>query len=288
MDLNQLKNYSLIGIGEFSHGICESWEYRFKLLKYCISKTNKKIIIFNEMSIWQGENIMNNTIFVRKDDKWILQHYKGIRIETPENNWGKLRQYCPKCSESQIFINIIKYIRKYKDRIAIIGVDNDKLNRDRYMYRQIMKNLDPNNINFLWAHNEHIDNREISNCTYRWIRDEFPNERYTAGYYLKKKLKEKYCIILSQAYKGKQRFDSICSGDNCEERTYKEFFTKLFIYKVLSNRNDGLYKYYDDDLIEFSNSYFVNNKQGEIGLIPNKKTWDFILFWKSVSVLETI
>ena len=49
------------------------------------------------MSIWQGENIMNNTIYVNKDDKWNIQTYKGIRIENPENNWGKLRQYCPRC-----------------------------------------------------------------------------------------------------------------------------------------------------------------------------------------------
>ena len=49
--MNNLLNYNLIGIGEFSHGIQESWEFRFNLLKYAFTNTNKKIIIFNEMSV---------------------------------------------------------------------------------------------------------------------------------------------------------------------------------------------------------------------------------------------
>lgn len=40
--MNDLLNYNLIGIGEFSHGIMESWEFRFNLLKYAIKNTNKK------------------------------------------------------------------------------------------------------------------------------------------------------------------------------------------------------------------------------------------------------
>ena len=58
-----LLNYNLIGIGEFSHGIMESWVFRFNLLKYAMKNSNKNIIIFNEMSIWQADNIMNNTIW---------------------------------------------------------------------------------------------------------------------------------------------------------------------------------------------------------------------------------
>jgi len=64
-------NYKLIGIGEFSHGIQESWEYRFDLLKKVIKETNKKITIFQELSIWQGDNIMNNTYYDKNKDKFI-------------------------------------------------------------------------------------------------------------------------------------------------------------------------------------------------------------------------
>ncbi len=49
--MNNLLNYNLIGIGEFSHGIQESWEFRFNLLKYVIKYTNKKIYIVNEMFV---------------------------------------------------------------------------------------------------------------------------------------------------------------------------------------------------------------------------------------------
>ena len=52
--------YSLIGIGEFSHGFQEIWDYRFQLLKKCM-KYKKNICIYCEISIWQADNIMNDT-----------------------------------------------------------------------------------------------------------------------------------------------------------------------------------------------------------------------------------
>ena len=61
-------DYLIIGIGEFSHGIQESWLYRFNLLKKVMKETNKKITIFQELSIWQGENVMNNTYYDRETD----------------------------------------------------------------------------------------------------------------------------------------------------------------------------------------------------------------------------
>ena len=42
--------------------------------------------------------------------------------------------------ESNIFLKIIKYIRKHKDRMKIISIDNDKIDRDYDMYKIIMKN----------------------------------------------------------------------------------------------------------------------------------------------------
>jgi hypothetical protein len=103
--MNDLLNYNLIGIGEFSHGIMESWEFRFNLLKYAMKNTNKNIIIFNEISVWQAENIMNNTIWSIRDNKYIK--YEGIKLEEPihNNNYigGKLWQYVNHAMESNIF-----------------------------------------------------------------------------------------------------------------------------------------------------------------------------------------
>ncbi len=109
--MNNLLNYNLIGIGEFSHGTQESWEFRFNLLKYAIKHDNKKIVIFNEMSVWQTNNIMNNTIWSIKDNKFIK--YDAIKIEEPiqNNNYigGKLWQYINHTMESVLFFKIIKY-----------------------------------------------------------------------------------------------------------------------------------------------------------------------------------
>ena len=72
--------------------------------------TNKKIYIFNEMLGWQAENIMNDTIYSKKLNKFI--QFDKIKIEdTTEGElnkpaWGKLWQYTNHSTESIIFLKI--------------------------------------------------------------------------------------------------------------------------------------------------------------------------------------
>ena len=289
--MNNLLNYKLISIGEFSHGIQESWEFRFKLLKYAMTNTNKKIFIFNEMSIWQADNIMNNTIWSIKDNKYIK--YDGIKIEEPiqNNNYigGKLWQYINHAMESNIFLKIIKYIKKNKDRITIIGIDNDKIDRDYDMYKIIMKYYNKNNINFLWASNHHIGDLPLSAENLTYIKNK--NHKWFLGHYLKKKLKDEYCIILSQAYEGTNRFNSYCIGKNCNKRTYQlNYFTKKFKYDknkkyVNLNKKYQLLTDYNELLISFSNSYYKENKYGVQDYIDTN-IFNYILFWNKVSILK--
>ena len=185
--MNELLNYNLIGIGEFSHGIIESLQFRFDLLKYVMKNTNKNIIIFNEMSVWQADNIMNNTIWSRELNKFVK--YEGIKLEEPiqNNNYvgGKLWQFINHATESNIFLKIIKYIRKNKDRIKIIGIDNDKIDRDYDMYKIIMKNYNSSNINFLWTSNHHVADLPLTDDNMKYIKNK--NHKWFVGHYLKKK-----------------------------------------------------------------------------------------------------
>jgi len=289
--MNNLLNYNLIGIGEFSHGIQECWQFRFNLLKYAIKNSNKNIIIFNEMSIWQADNIMNNTIWSIKDNKYIK--YEGIKIEEPIQNdnyvGGKLWQYCSHAMESNIFLKIIMYIRKHKDRITIIGIDNDKIDRDYDMYKIIMKNYNKNNINFLWTSNHHISNLPLSDDNLKYIKNK--NHKWFLGNYLKKKLKENYCIILSQAYEGINRFNGYCIGNNCIKRIFQlNYFTKKFKYNknkkyVNLNKKYQLLTNYTEPLISFSNSYYKENKYGVQDYI-NTNIFNYILFWNEVNELK--
>lgn len=289
--MNDLLSYNLIGIGEFSHGIMESWEFRFNLLKYAIKNTNKKIIIFNEMSIWQAENIMNNTIWSRNLNKAIK--YDGIKIEEPIQNGnyvgGKLWQYISHSMESNIFLKIIKYIRKHKDRIKIIGIDNDTIDRDYDMYKIIMKNYKPSNINFLWTSNHHVADLQLTDDNLKYIKNK--NHKWFLGHYLKKELKENYCIILSQAYEGTNRFNGYCIGNNCEKRTYQfKYFYKKFKYNknkkyVNINKKYQLLTDYTEPLISFSNSYYKGNKHG-VQDYMNTNIFNYILFWNEVNELK--
>ena len=295
--MNNLLNYSLIGIGEFSHGIQESWEFRFNLLKYSLKNTDKKIIIFNEMSRWQAENIQNNTIWSKSKNQIIP--YNGIRIEKPYKNGnyvaGRLAQYANHTTDSKIFLRIIKFIRKHKKRITIIGIDNDKIDRDYDMYKMIMKNYNPSRINFIWAHNSHISSTPLDMANYKYIKNK--KHKWFCGYYLKKKLKNKYCIVLSLAYRGISRFNSYCSGINCATRTWQlKYVYKRFIipqYKKYVNLkkqiqlipNDKTTKYKIESFVCFSNSYFRDKKDG---IMNYTKTdiFNYILFWNKVNYLR--
>ena len=97
------------------------------------------------------------------------------------------------------------------------------------MYQTIIKNLSDDSINFFWAHNHHVDSLEYHDYNMEYIENK--SHKWYCGYYLKQKLKDKYCIILTQAYEGTNRFNGYCSGKNCEKRTWKlKYFYKKFIY----------------------------------------------------------
>jgi hypothetical protein len=243
------------------------------------------------MSIWQADNIMNNTIWSIKDNKFI--NYKGIKLDEPiqNNNYvgGKLWQYIHHTMESNIFLKIIKYIRKHKDRIKIIGIDNDTIDRDYDMYKIIMKNYKPLNINFLWASNHHIADLQLTDDNLKYIKNK--NHKWFLGYYLKKELKENYCIVLSQAYEGINRFNGYCIGKNCKKRTCQlNYFSKKFKYDknkkfININKKYQLLTDYTNPLILFSNSYYKGNKYGVQDYI-NTNIFNYILFWNEVSALK--
>ena len=236
---------------------------------------------------------MNGNFFFNMMSNKYIKH-NGIKVEKPIDqkkdspSYGKLWQYVSHTSESNIVLKIIKYIKKHKQRITLIGIDNDTLARDYDMYKNIMDKLDNNCINFLWAHNAHVDDRKLSIDTYKWIKKEYPKLKYYCGHYLKKKLKNDYCIILSQAYSGENRFNSYCSGYACETRQWRlNYFYKKFKYKpnkkYVNKNNVQLLTKFNNKLIEFSNSYYKDN--GYQQLVTTNK-WNYILFWNKVTKLD--
>jgi len=54
---------------------------RFDLLKQVMKTTNKKITIFSETTIWQGNNIINNTYYEPKTNQYVKT--KKIKLEKP-------------------------------------------------------------------------------------------------------------------------------------------------------------------------------------------------------------
>jgi hypothetical protein len=115
--------------------------------------------------------------------------------------------------------------------------------------------------------------------------------KYFCGHYLKEQYGNKYCIILTQAYSGINRFNSFYQGDGCEKRTwFLKYFYKPFAYQPNKKyvNKDKYFQFFDnfhEPLIEFSNSYYKNNIFGCSDIVYSSK-FDFIIFWNRVNELE--
>lgn len=149
-----LQKYTLIGLGDFSHGDQNIWDVRFKLLEYIINTTDNHVKIFTEDTIIHTDNITNDKTIVLEKEYGVYQDKYA---------YGPLDRYSYRAWDSEIYLAIIKYIRQNKNRIQIIGVDAEKA-RDKFMAKRIMENLansHNNSINFFWAANAHVDSRII-------------------------------------------------------------------------------------------------------------------------------
>lgn len=269
---------SLIGVGDFSHGDNNIWEFRLELLKYIMSKSNQKIVIYIEDIEEHTDNIMH-------DKDLIIENEYGVaKGKFP---YGPIERYAYRSWDSPIYLKIIKYIRKNKSRITIIGVDSSEQARDKLLAKNILKKLDNKSINFFWGANAHIDARKITE-TYelKWV----PEEKYRAGYYLKKKLKDKYCIILSAGYEGTIRFSSVCNNLDCDERTFPivpifENIKHEQYKKYKTNNEFDIYKQgeFGYDIIEYTDAKFPNEY-----FDINTNMWDYIIFFSKINKLELI
>lgn len=265
------EKYDLIRIGDFSHGDENIFEYRLKLLKYFIKNTNKNITIFNEDTEKNCKNIMN----INKK----LSYYKSYGIIN-NYGYGKLDKYCYRVYDSKIYLEIIKYIRKNIGRITIIGVDGDNISRDKQMANNILKKINKNNINLFFGHNNHIGTGKITEL----YETKWSKEKYRTGYFLKKILKNKYYIILSQGYKGKIRYNGWCNDKYCTIRTaYKIPKILPLEIKEYKNIKSGLYDKFNNKLYSTTACIFKDKN-----IFEYKSKYNKILFFKNIKPLKLL
>ena len=272
--------YSLIGIGDFSHGDNNIWHYRLDLLKRVMIETKNRITIFIE-------DLDEHTDNIKLDETLIIGDSYGVAAG--KFPYGPLERYCYRAWDSPIYLKIIKYVRKHQNRINIIGVDVPRQARDKAMARNILKNLNVKHINFFWAANSHVDARRI---TESYELKFVPNEKYRTGFYLKKRLKHKYCIVLSTGYQGEVRFSSACNNSDCDIRTFFEIpiFEKFKHEQYskwvgVSDKRYMLYKKneFNEDLVEFADAKFPEDP-----FVTKSRTWDYLLFFSKVYRLNLI
>jgi hypothetical protein len=289
-----IDKYDLIAIGEFSYGFNEIWEFRYKMLKKLIRTTNKPVTIFCEIYEWQAYNLMHkmylndNNEKVDCDNILFSRHIIKHKLRPPK---GELYNYVPYIIESQIFHKILKYIIRHQNRINVVGIMPDKEKEkvadneiDEYMFGKIKRVLNTLHINILWAHNHYIDNRKS-------VHDK---KVKSCGHHLKNKYKNKYCVILSQAYEGNLRWDSFYLGHTSKKHIwerhhfYKEFnfnSHKQWIHvNTLPGTHHHIYDNFKGDFIEFGDGYYESNVYG-YDVIVKSCDWDYVIFWNYVNPL---
>lgn len=260
-----MDKYLLIGIGHFSSGFQEIWKLRYNLLKYALQNTKKKITVICAMNDNHAYNIMNSTVYDRNTGKNVK--YDGFKLTPPgqETNHNKYSQYIDTELVSDIFLKIVKYVRKNTDRINLIGVHPDLVDFNNQLYRQTKKHAKIGHINFIWAHNVHISDSEITRTI------QYNADKHYAGYKLRKYYGKKYLMVLSQAYSGELRFIGKCEQKkymNCEGT---KFFTKKFKLDPNSKKIYGFAEYY------------YENNNGV--LYEHEASPDIMIYWKTVTPL---
>lgn len=209
--------YKLIGIGDFSHGINDIWIYRIYVIKQII-KNNFIPKIFLEDSDYGPNNIMTDPKISIKSKKY------NYRYEFPMMRYSGFRIY-----DSPIYLEFIKIVKKYG--VEIYGIDSEDKYREKKMADNILDNMNNSKttINLFFGHNFHIDDREIKYKSHY---------KYTTGHYLKKKLGDNYCIILSSGLGGSIRFDGI-NGVVSKIPFLKKYTVNQKIYGNIMNKKTG-------------------------------------------------
>lgn len=229
--------YKLIGIGDFSHGVDDIWIYRIYVINQII-KNNYIPKIFLEDSAYGPNNIMTDQKIAIKSKRYYYRYefpimrYSGFRIQ-----------------DSPTYLEFIKIIKK--NNIEIYGIDSEDKYREKKMADNILSKMDngKNVINLFFGHNSHVDDREI--------KYESPY-KYTTGHYLKKKLRDKYCIILSSGLGGSIRFDGINSMAS-EIPFSRKYTVNQKIYKNIMNKKTGEIYVNESNLGIRTPSTFDNN-----------------------------
>ena len=179
---NLILGSKLTGIGDFSHGDANSWQFRMQIIRKLCQVKPVQIFI---------EDRPEPVSHIKSDKELIVGRRYDYRNEFPLSRYTAYRIY-----DSVEYLEFIRFIREHKN-ITIIGVDDGTPKRDRNMARRILDQLRSDSINLFLAHNGHVD---YVNCD------------TSAGHYLLKALgnhSDGYQHIITAAFGGMVRYDGV-------------------------------------------------------------------------------
>lgn len=219
-----IKDKSIVGLGEASHGTQEFYITKALISKYLISQENFTTLAF-EMDEKVAEKI-NKYVYGEKED--ILSVLKQYGL----NNSNELMN---------LFVWIKKFNDVQKDKskmISIIGFDSqaywpDPFVRDSLMAQNLISKLNQNKC-ILWAHNSHLIKSTTWDITNSGIR--------AMGNYIYDNFKNSYYMIAFDTCMG-----NLNTVENGDIKSYNFRLEKTLLNQEVSNYfiafNNNQYKY---------------------------------------------
>lgn len=266
---SELKENTILGLGEASHGTHEFYLQKAHIIKYLIKNSNYKLIGFELTKTYT--NPIND----------YLQNGKGNLKEIVK----ELRLY-----NSQEIFDLFQWIKEYNQsqpktkKVTLFGFDSEDfwsnpLTRDKYMAEAIIETQKTNKAKtIIWAHNVHI----AKDTTMAGVE--------AMGSYLKQEFGSKFYVLGFDTYKGtvnvieagkitKHSFES-------EAGTFSELFSKandkVFFLSFDKKSNPFL-----QDKNKITNIYSNWTKDRALPIQPGSD-FDAILFIRETTASSVI
>lgn len=165
------------GLGDFSHGCANVWNFRLRLVRELVKHTRVNIFI---------EDLDEYVCRIREDPEIILSGEYNYRRSFPMHRYSAYQINC--CRE---YLKFVRFVHSNRQNITITGVDELCAERDAIMAERILKCIRTDQINLYIAHNYHVGTLYDS-----------------AGSILRKQLGARYLIVQTAAVAGRIRYDS--------------------------------------------------------------------------------
>lgn len=265
-----LKDKTLVGLGEASHGTQEFYLQKRRIVQYLVRNENFKVLAFE-----------STPTYIQPINDYILTGSGTIKdLLKPMGLYN--------CDE---MLQLFEWLKSFnasklpKDQVRLLAFDDeaywqDPLSRDAFMAEQFMKQHQTDSVkSILWSHNLHL------------AKDTTMTQYKAMGYHLKKAYNDRFYVIFFDTYKGSA---NVLSNGVMESHSFQGQ-DAAFSAILKHARFDSFFIAFPKDFHPFTDTSFLittlySNWQGVPQPLPALPGSDFdgLIFIKETTASEPV